>query len=82
MFLQQVILPGIFEVSQALARFCHLQLCAELGGQLSRKLAAIESACLLLCTFHKRLECIVLFIFICLSVPSSLVHRCSRVVVG
>lgn len=35
-------LPGISEVSQAVDRFCHLQLRAELGGQLSRKLAAIE----------------------------------------
>lgn len=35
-------LPGISEVSQTADRFCHLQLRAELGGQLSRKLAAIE----------------------------------------
>jgi hypothetical protein len=35
-------LPGIFELNQAVDRFCHLQLHAELGGQLSRKLAAIE----------------------------------------
>jgi hypothetical protein len=72
-------LPGIFEVSQAVDRFCHLQMRAQLGGQLSRKLAAIERVCLLLRTFHKRLECIVSLIFLCLSLPSSLVHLCSRV---
>lgn len=37
--------------------------------------------CLLLCTFHRMLECFVLLIFICLSLPSSLVHLCSRVAI-
>jgi hypothetical protein len=74
-------LPGIFEVSQAVDIFCHLQLRAELGCQLSRKLAAIECMFLLLCTFHKRLEGIVFLIFIYLSLPSSLVHLCSRVTI-
>jgi len=36
---------------------------------------------LLLCIFHKRLECIVLLIFICLSLPSSLIQLCSRVAI-
>jgi len=34
-------LPGVSELSQAVDRFCHLQLHAELGGELPRKLAAI-----------------------------------------
>jgi len=74
-------LPGISEVSQAVDRFCHLQLHAEFGGQLSRKLAAIEFVCLLFRTSHKRLECIVSLIFICLSLASSLVRLFSRVII-
>ena len=39
------------------------------------------SVCLLLCTYHKRLECIVSLIFICLTLPSSLVQLCRRVTI-